>query len=144
MDVVAEQSAEFVGHLNLLRIGRGDREAVALELQRHHAVELGHRLADQADHVGRDLAVVERDEGRAPLLGESLAKLLVGVEAERHPDPPEEFAAASGLLLDHRFELLLVDEPEVDQDLSDALEGHEWVGGVGGRGLGSCAGFCTG
>ena len=124
VDVVAEQRSQLVGDLDLLRIGRRDREPVARKLQRHHAVELGHRLADEPNHLRGDRTVVERHEGGAPLLGKRLAELLVGVEAERDTDPAKQFAAPRRLLLEHRRQLVVVDEAEVDEDLTDPLECH--------------------
>ena len=37
----------------------------------------------------------------------------------------EQFAATRRLLLEHRLELRLVDEAEVDEDLTELLEGHD-------------------
>ena len=133
VDVEAEKRAELVGDLDLLRLRRRHREPVAGKLDRNHPVELGHRLTDELEHLRGNRPVVERDERRIPLLGQRLAELILAEKPERQPHLPDQLAAAGLLLLEHLLELALVDEAEVDEDLSDALEGHGRGSTAGGR-----------
>ena len=127
LDVVAEQHPQLVGDLNLLRLRRRDREPVALQRERHDAVELRHRLADDLQHVALERRVSQLGDGRSPLLGERLRQLLLRDHRHRDADAAQQLAAARSLFGQHRFELLLVDDAEVDQDLSEPSECHGLV-----------------
>ena len=133
VNVEAEKRPELVRDLDFLRLRRRHREPVAGKLDRDHSVELGHRLADEPEHFRGDGPVIERDERRVPLLGERLTELILSEKPERQPHLPDQLAAAGLLLLEHLLELALVDEAEVDEDLSDALQGHGRDSTAGGR-----------
>ncbi len=61
-----------------------------------------------------------RDDLHAHLLGEGLGELLVVDQAHLLGDLAEQLAGTLLLLFEQHFELVVGDEAEVDQNLSDA------------------------
>ncbi len=96
----------------------------SLKLDGHDAVQLRHRLGDVREHVGRDHHVAEADHRHAHLLAQGLGQLLVGDQPHAHGDLPEHLAGPLLLLLQQHLQLLVAEEAQVDQDLTDTPNRH--------------------
>ena len=107
-----------------MRIAHGDHQRVVLEADRHDAIQLGHRLGDVAQHLGRDDRLAEADDLHAHLLGQGLGQLVVGDQAHALGDLAQQFVGALLLLFEQHFELVVVDEAKIDEDLADTPHCH--------------------
>ena len=119
-DVVAEKRAQFVLDTQVLRIAHGDRERVVVELDGDDAIHLGHRLGDFFQGFGRDGQITQGDGPQRHLLAEGLDELFVVDQAHVHSNLAQELAGTLLLFFDQRFELIVGDVSEVNQDLSNA------------------------
>ena len=123
-DVEAQERPQLVLHAQVLRIAHGDGERVAVELDGDDAIHLGHRRGDHRQHVGLDREVAERDRVQRQLLGQRLGELIVVDQAHVDGHFAQQLAGVLVLLIDQQLLLLVGDETQVDQDLSDAAMGH--------------------
>ena len=77
--------------------------------------------------LGRDRRVGQVDHLHAHLLGQRLGQLLVGDQAHLLGDLAEHLAGLLLLLLQQHLQLVVVDEAQVDQNLTDAPNRHDVV-----------------
>ena len=122
--LVAQEAPQLVDHRQLLRIAHRNREHVVLEPDGHHAVELGHRLGDHGQHVGRHDELGQADDLQAHLLGQPLHEVLVAQQAHADGHLAKQLGGPLPLLLQDYLYPILAEETEVDQDLSDASQCH--------------------
>ena len=94
------------------------------KLERDDAVELGHRLGDRGQHLGRDRRVAEADHLHAHLLGQALGQLVVGDQAHADGDLAEHLAGPLLLLLQQHLQAILAEKTEVHQNLTDPPNCH--------------------
>ncbi len=69
--------------------------------------------------------LTERHDLHIPLLGQRLGQLVVGHEAHGLGHFAEQLPGPTLLVLEQHFKLLVGDEPQVDQNLTDPPHGHE-------------------
>ena len=132
-DVVAQERPQLVLHAQVLRVAGGDRERVAVELDRHDAIHLRHRRRDHRQHVVLDLDVGQRHRVQRQLLGQRLGELIVVDQTHVDGDFAEQLARMLVLLIHQQLLLLVGDEAHVHQDLSDASMCHVEEFGVRSR-----------
>jgi hypothetical protein len=97
---------------------------VLVKADGNHPIKLGHRLGNVHQHVGLNDGVADRVGLHVQLLRERLHNLLIGHQAHFERDLAQLFAGLLLLLLQQQFELVITDVTQVDQDLSDAPNGH--------------------
>ncbi len=126
-NLVAQKRAQLVLDGEILRIAQGDGQRVVAKADGHDAIHLGHGVGDQPQHVGRHDRIGQMDDLHVPLLGQSLGQLLLVDEILSLGNLAQQLPGMLLLFFQQRFELLVGDETEVDQDLSDATNRHENV-----------------
>lgn len=127
-NVVAEEVSQVVEGADVLRVRHGNGEDIVLEGDRHDLVDAGHGLGDEVENLGGDVGLIEVDDRHPPLLGEGFGDL--GFSHQSHTDRhlTDDFAGALLLLFEHVPQLILVEVPEVDQNLSELTLCHELCG----------------
>ena len=91
---------------------------------RDDAIHLGHRVGDRADDLLVQLDFGQVDHLHVHLLGQRLAELLVGDQPHVLGDLAQQFAGPLLLLFQQRLQLVVGDEAQIDQNLSDTPDGH--------------------
>ena len=125
LDLVAQERPQLVLDRQVLWVARRQRQHVVLEPDRHHPVQLGHRLGNLLEHFRVEFRVFERNRLHPHLLGERLHQLLVGDQLHVLGDFAEQSAGLLFLLLQHRLQLVVGEEAEVNENLSDATRSHD-------------------
>ena len=93
---------------------------IIFEGHRDDLVQLGHRLIDVPEHFRRNGDLAEADHLQPELLGQGLGQLLVGNHAVGDRDLSEQLPPALLLFFQEHAQLAVADEPQIDQNLSDA------------------------
>ena len=122
--VVTQKVPQVVQGGHVLRIGHGDGENVVLERDGHDLVDVGHRLRNDFQHVGRDVRLRQADDRHAPLLGQGFGHLRLGDEAHADRHLADDLTGTLLLLFQNVPELVLGEISEVDQDLSQTSLCH--------------------
>jgi len=123
-DVVAQKVPQFVLDGQVLRIASGQGQRAVVQHDRDHAIQLGHRVGDRGEHGTIQLDLAQVDHLHVHLLGQRLSQLLVGDQRHLFGDLAQQFTGPLLLLLQQHLQLLVGDESEIDQNLSDAANGH--------------------
>ena len=124
LDLVTEERPQLVLDVQVLRVTSRDGQRVAFELNRHATIQLGHRFADLLHHLWFQLRVFQRNRLHPHLLGERLNELLVRDQLHVLGDFPEQRTRLLLLFVEHNLQLIIGEETEVNEDLSDATWGH--------------------
>ena len=133
----AEEVADVVEGLQVVRVGHHNREYFVLERQRQHLVERRHRFLNHLDRVGLRHHLVEVDDAQAVLLGDGRQQLVLGDEAAVEDDALERRIGGTGVV-DELLDLGFVEEAEVHKhgaELAGAVGRRPLLLFLGGRGL---------
>ena len=96
--------------------------AGVVQLDRQDLVKLAHRLVDQLHRffLHAEVFVVEADDLHSLLFGQRERELVFGDELHRDGGLAGQFARLT-MLIEDLPKLVVVDEAEIDEDLSDLL-----------------------
>jgi len=119
LDLALEHASQFVIGEQVGRVGHADAEGAAGVLQNQRPEAACQRFRQPHGHFGLDVEMLEVDERDLKLTRERAADLVLGEIAAVDEDAAE-FSAAALLLGKRGLELLLRQQPLLQQDLSQA------------------------
>ena len=134
LELALQVRAQLVERDDVVGVGERDDELLLLAVERHRedAVAARHVARQQLERRRIDDDAREVDRLQAELLGQRVAQRRFGDEAELHQQPPDRHVLL-GLLEQRDAQLVLGEDPLVDQDLAEVALGlRDWRANSGG------------
>ena len=122
----SEQGVDLIGGHDVIGVGAGDDQFVVAQIQadREQGVALGHGLGDQRQRLGIGHDALEADGLLTQLVGQRRAHRVFG-DKTQHQQGLAKLLARALLLLQRNTELILCDQPQIDQLVAQA---YRWLG----------------